>query len=95
MAEIGPITGTGTISASNNLDFHMHAELRAGSGPLGGVRAVASLGQGSSGIPFQVEGTTSHPVFVSNAAGTVGNTLSLPVRGVGRMFGKLKGEKKP
>jgi len=95
MAEAGPITGAGTISASNDLDFHMHAELHAGNGPLGEVRAVASLGQGSSGVPFQVQGTTSHPIFVSHDAGTLGNTLTLPARGVGRLFGKLKGDKKP
>jgi hypothetical protein len=95
MAEIGPITGAGTISPGNDLNFQMKAELHAGNGPLGGVRAVASLGQGSSAIPFQVEGTTSHPIFVSHAASAVGNTMSLPVRGVGRLFEKLKGEKKP
>jgi len=95
MAEAGPITGAGTISPGNDLSFQMKAELHAGNGALGDVRAVASLGQGSGAIPFQVEGTTSHPLFVSHAAGTVENTLSLPVRGVGRMFGKLKGEKKP
>jgi hypothetical protein len=93
--DFGPITGAGTISASNDLNFHMQAELRAGNGPLGSVRAVASLGQGSSGIPFQIQGTTSHPIFVSHAAGTVGNTMSLPFRGAGRIFGRLKGEKKP
>jgi len=95
MAEVGPITGAGTISAGNALEFHMKAELHANNGPLGGVRAVASLGQGSGGIPFEVQGTTAHPVFVSNAAGAVGNTLTLPVRGVGRLFGKHKDEKKP
>ncbi len=95
MAEAGPITGAGTISASNDLDLHMQAQLHAGNGPLGEVRAIASLGQGSSGIPFEVRGTTSHPIFVSHAAGTLGNTLTLPARGVGRLFGKLKDGKNP
>jgi len=95
MADMGPITGAGTVSADNHLDFHMQAELHAGHGALGDIRAVASLGQGSGGVPFEVQGTTANPVFVSHAAGTLGNTLTLPARGVGKLFGKLKGDKKP
>jgi hypothetical protein len=95
LAGFGPITGVGTISPGNDLNFQMHAVLHAADGALGGLRAVASLGQGSSGIPFEIQGTTSQPVFVGHGTATVGNTMSLPFRGIGRMFERQKDEKKP
>src|SRR5208282_4016328 len=38
MAEVGPITGAGTVSADNHLEFHMQAELHSGKGALGDIR---------------------------------------------------------
>jgi AsmA protein len=71
---IGTLTGTGTINTKQELNFKMAAKLTnlssAQSGTLGRLTQLAS-GQNNGGIPFRIEGTTSNPVFVPDAAGIV------------------------
>lgn len=51
---VGEMGGSGTVSPSNALEFHMHAAVQAG-----GALSVVS----GRAIPFLVEGTCSDPVF--------------------------------
>ena len=90
---IGTVTGAGTISPSNELDFNMLANLSGGIG--GGLTKVA--GMGSGGIPVKVGGTMSNPTFIPDVKGMVGNQLkglvggkNNPVSGLGGLFGKKK-----
>lgn len=91
---IGSVTGAGTISPSNELDFNMLANLSGGLG--GGLTKVA--GHGSGGIPVKVGGTTSNPTFMPDVKGMVGNQIKAlvpggkgnPLGGLGGLMGKKK-----
>ncbi|MGA7295350.1 MAG: AsmA family protein [Terriglobales bacterium] len=90
---IGTITGAGTISPDNALDFKMIANLaRAGAGLTKVARA------GSGGIPVAVGGTTSNPTFTPDMKGMVSGAMkglvpgkANPVGNLGGLFGKKKG----
>jgi AsmA protein len=94
---IGSVTGSGTISPSNALDFKVVANL---SGIGGGLTKLAG---GGSGIPVAIGGTTSNPTFtpdmkslatnqlkgLANGGKDLGNvTKSVP--GLGGLLGKKK-----
>jgi len=68
---IGTVTGNGTVSPQNALDYKMAASLRGGLG--GGLTAVAGGGKG--GIPFFIQGTASDPKFVPDVKGMVAGRL--------------------
>jgi AsmA protein len=97
---IGTVTGSGTVSPQDALDYKMSAKLNGGLG--GGLTAVAGGGRG--GIPFFIQGTASSPKFVPDVKGMLGSQLSnrlggqIPgsqntqglVNAVGGLFGKKK-----
>ncbi len=88
---LGTVTGAGTVSPSNALDFKMLANL-AGAG-AGLTKAV---GMGSGGIPVTITGTTSDPKFMPDVKGMVGNQLKgLIPGGKSNPLGGLFGKKKP
>ena len=91
---LGTVTGAGTVSPSNNLDFNLVANL---SGVGGELTKVA--GGSSGGIPVKVGGTTSNPTFTPDIKGLVGNQLkNLVPGGKGNPLGNLGGllgKKKP
>jgi AsmA protein len=72
---IGSLTGSGTISPKDDVDFAMRAKL-TGSGVVGEVSRVVSLAQPAGSIPFHIRGTTTSPVFVPDVGGTVGGAVS-------------------
>jgi AsmA protein len=84
---LGTVTGAGTVSPENALDFKMVAN-------LGGVANVAGLGSG--GIPVSIGGTTSSPTFMPDMKGMATNQLKglvpggkkSPLGGLGGLFGK-------
>ena len=91
---IGTVTGQGTVSPSNALDFKMLANL---SGAGAGLTKVAGLGAG--GIPVSIGGTTSNPTFMPDMKALAGNQLkgllkgadkNNPLGGLGGLFGKRK-----
>lgn len=91
---IGLMTGNGTISPQNALNYQMNAKL---SGPVGGLAEVAGLGNKNATIPFLIEGTTSDPKFVPNVKGLLNqfnptaqgqNPASNILNGIGGLLGK-------
>ena len=85
---IATLTGAGTISASNALDFRLNATVHTG-----GLLAVA----GKTAIPVAVRGTASNPVFVPDvkalATQEVKSLVDAPST-VGGVLGGLFGGKK-
>ncbi|HVP51944.1 MAG TPA: AsmA family protein [Terriglobales bacterium] len=81
---IGSMTGNGTVSSNNALNFHMVATLAQSSGLMGGMtKGMPLLGGGSSkggGIPFMIQGTTAQPVFVPDVGGMVKGAISNPLQ---------------
>jgi AsmA protein len=101
---IGSLTGSGTVSPKQELDYKMVAKLSNAATPLGGLAKLASAGSSSGGVPFKIQGTTSNPSFTPDLAGmTSGLTkgiTSAPTEipgaqnlggALGGLFGKKKG----
>src|SRR5439155_1393434 len=59
---LGTLTGTGTISPSGALNYHMTANLAGAA--VTGLSQIAGLGGKGGSIPFFIQGTTSDPKFV-------------------------------
>ena len=94
---LGTVTGAGTISPNNALDFKMVANLNGGA--VSGLTQMAGLGsKGTGGIPLTITGTTSNPTFMPDMKGMVGNQLkgllpggkTNPLGDLGGLFGKKK-----
>lgn len=89
---LGTVTGAGTISPSNALNFKMVANLSGVGGSL-----TKTVGGGSGGIPITVGGTTSNPTFMPDMKGMVSGQVKGLVNG-GKSLGGvtgLFGKKKP
>jgi AsmA protein len=101
---IGQLTGAGTVSSDQQLNFKMLLKLTNGGGMLGQLASVSSSVK-TNGIPFTIEGTSSHPVFRPTAAGVAGMLSNLtgtqqPSQGqqkpgVGSILNGLLNKKKP
>ncbi len=78
---IGELSGAGTVSPANVLDFKMSAIVHTS-----GLLAVV----GNTPIPFSVEGTSSAPVFKPDIKAVVKEEL----KGVGKFLNGLTGGKK-
>lgn len=63
---IGELTGAGTISPANALDFKMRAQLHTGA-----LLDVVNP-SGNTSVPFFIQGTSSQPKFVPDVKGLVG-----------------------
>jgi AsmA protein len=91
---LGTVTGAGTVSPSNALDFKMIANL----GGIGGGLTKAA-GMGAGGIPISIGGTTSNPTFMPDMKGMASDQLkgllkggdkNNPINGLTGIFGKKK-----
>jgi AsmA protein len=73
VAGIGQVTGSGTMSANNALNFRFVAQLSSGGGVLGN-----SLGKSVSmaKLPFAVQGTASQPKIIPDVGGVVGGAVT-------------------
>ena len=67
---LGTVTGSGTVSPQEALDYKMSASLNGGLG--GGLTAVAG---GKGGIPFFIHGTASTPKFEPDVKAMVAGRL--------------------
>jgi AsmA protein len=94
----GVLTGSGTISPNNALNYKMSAAL-GGTG-ASGLSQVAGLGGKGASLPFSIEGTTSDPKFVPDVKGMLNSQLKSGLGGqnggnvVNSLTG-LFGKKKP
>jgi AsmA protein len=71
---IGTLTGAGTVSPENALDYKMTAALN-GTG-VSTLSQFAGVGGGKGGsIPFFIQGTASNPKFVPDVKGMLGSQL--------------------
>ncbi|HXY15474.1 MAG TPA: AsmA family protein [Terriglobales bacterium] len=92
---LGVITGNGTISPQNALNYQMNAKL---GGMVGGLTQIAGLGSKNAAIPFFIQGTTSDPKFVPNVKGMLSsqfnpagqNPAGNLVNGITGLLGKKK-----
>ena len=87
---LGTVTGAGTISPAQALDFKMLANL-AGAGAA--VTKVVGLGAG--GIPVAIGGTTSNPTFAPDLKAMANGKLKSLIPGKSNPLGGLFGKKKP
>jgi AsmA protein len=89
--ELGTVTGAGTLSNGNALNFKMTARLNSNASLVGGLQKVAGLGQTNKAIPFYIQGTTQNPIFVPDVGGFIGNTVTAPAQGVQSGIGGILG----
>jgi AsmA protein len=90
---LGTVTGAGTVSPSNALDFKMIANLSGVGGDL-----TKAAGMGAGGVPVSIGGTTSNPTFTPDMKAMMNNKLkglvpggnNNPLGGLGGLFGKKK-----
>jgi AsmA protein len=77
----GVLTGSGTVSPNNALNFKMNANL--GGGTVTGITQMAGLGSKGGSIPFTITGTTSDPKFIPDVKGMAGGILQQALKGNG------------
>jgi AsmA protein len=71
VADLGTITGGGTIAVNNALNYKM-VFTASGSGTAANLATRVGFGNSAkSGIPFLIQGTTSNPVFLPDAGALV------------------------
>jgi len=87
---IGTITGAGTVSPQNALDYHMSAALNGG--VVSGLSKVAGLSCNGATIPFFISGTASDPKFMPDVKGMVSGQLG---KQLGGALGKQLGGNNP
>jgi AsmA protein len=75
----GVLTGAGTVSPGNALNFKMTASLSGGA--VTGVTQMVGLGSGGGSIPFFIQGTTSDPKFIPDVKGMAGGMLQQALQG--------------
>jgi len=93
---LGLVTGNGTISPQNALNYQMNAKLSGGA--VTGLTQMVGLGNKGGSIPFFIQGTTADPKFVPDVKGMLSNQLggvkgnnpSNLVNGITGLFGKKK-----
>lgn len=96
IASIGSVTGAGTMSASNALDFRLVVKLE-GASPIARLTQLSLFNKGG-GIPFRIEGSASSPQVAADIPGlskTPLNQLKIPSHGQlgGLLDGILKKKK--
>lgn len=89
---LGLVTGSGTISPQNALNYHMQAKP---SGAIGGLTQIAGIGNKNAAIPFFIQGTTSDPKFMPDVKGMLnsqfkGQNPGDIVQGLSGLLGKKK-----
>ena len=74
---IGQVTGNGTMSSNNALNFHLVAQLSSGGGVLGNTLGN-TFGKNVSmaKLPFAVQGTASQPKIIPDVGGVMGGVVS-------------------
>lgn len=76
---LGVVTGSGTISPQNELNYHMEAKMSGG--VAGGLTQLVGTGSKGGGIPFFIQGTTSDPKFMPDVKGMFSNAFKPGTQG--------------
>jgi len=79
---LGTVTGDGTVSPSNALDYKMKASLNGTA--VSSASALAGLSGKGASIPFFIQGTASDPKFVPDVKGMLSSGLG---KGLGKSLG--------
>lgn len=79
---LGALSGDGTVSPTQELDFKMRVSLHAGSAALAMIGAKSD-----AGVPFAIQGTASHPEFKPDMKGIASQEVH-------NVLGGLLGRKK-
>jgi AsmA protein len=79
---LGTVTGDGTVSPANALDYKMKAALNGTA--VGGASALAGLSGKGATIPFFIQGTAADPKFVPDVKGMLSSGLG---KGLGKNLG--------
>lgn len=97
IASVGGVTGAGTVSPQNALDFRLIAKLE-GASPIAKLTQISLFNKGG-GIPFRVQGSASNPQVTADIPGlskTPLNQMKVPSQGqIGSVLGGLLKKKKP
>ncbi len=86
---IGTLTGAGTVSPTNALDFKMLAGLSGTT--ITSATKLIGLGSGGGSIPFLIQGTTSDPKFMPDVKGMARGFLKQLEGGKGNKSNPLSG----
>jgi AsmA protein len=70
---IGTLTGNGTVSAQNALNYKMTAALNGS--VVSGLSQLAGLSGKGATVPFLIQGTASDPKFLPDVKGMLGSQL--------------------
>jgi AsmA protein len=100
---LGESTGSGTVSPSGQLNFHLISKVASAKGlNKVGVNILTSLNSSSAskkpsnakGIPINITGTAENPVITADVSGVMkGNATAIKNKTVG-VFNKIFGKKK-
>jgi AsmA protein len=103
---LGVVTGNGTISPTNALNYKMNAALSGTT--VAGLTQMAGIGGKGGSLPFTIEGTTSDPKVMPDVKGMVNGQLKSGLAGqlgnaagnngsnnIQNAIGGLFGKKKP
>jgi len=71
---LGTITGSGSVSPQNALDYKMTANLNGS--VVSGASKMAGLSGSAGTIPFFIQGTASDPKFMPDVKGMVGSQVT-------------------
>jgi len=105
IANLGSLTGAGTIGANNQLNFKMLAKFAHSGNTIAGLANAVGLGNAQEGVPFLVQGTGSRPVFIPDfGAALARGKIGLPSnpndpnaqqqKGLGGLLNGILGKKK-
>jgi AsmA protein len=100
---VGTVSGSGTVSPQNALDYKMKASLSGTT--VSGLSQLAGMSGKGASVPFFIQGTASDPKFVPDVKGMLSGGLGKGLgsqipggqsgKGVVNAIGGLFGKKKP
>ena len=79
---LGTVTGNGTVSPQNALDYKMQAALNGST--VSSLSQLAGMGGKGATVPFFIQGTASDPKFVPDVKGMLSSGLG---KGLGKNLG--------